>query len=484
MLSLMQNLPSKQQVEKALCEKSFYQFIKFCWPVVDSTPFDTKAWHIKLLADYFQALHEGKLFKHNLIINIPPRFGKSRVASLFPCWVWTSSQSKKFIFASYGKDLAEDSSKLARKVITSDWYQSMWNISVNFGENRQDFIANQHNGFIYSVGTGGAVTGKGGDYLIADDILKANDSSSDAERIKVNEWYEDTFSNRFNNIKTVKKIVIGQRLNNLDITGYLLDKQKNQWETVILPLEYEGKRYDSSIGLNDPRTAIGESLWPSRFGEKEIAELKDSMSELGAACQLQQRPTAKLGGYFKRDWFANRVENSDVIARYISIDSASVDSKTADYSAIVVTEITSEYKIFIRDVIRGKWQFPELIDVVTKTIKQYKWKLWGVIIENKSSGIQLIQTLTQSSEDWIAALITPYTPKESKEQRAVTPSFICEKGYVIFPPHTEQYPFLVEFEKEFFDFPNNAHDDMVDAFDMVCLYLAPQIIDAMREQKG
>jgi hypothetical protein len=49
----------------------------------------------------------------------------------------------------------------------------------------------------------------------------------------------------------------------------------------------------------------GESLWKSRYPEEVLKRWAGSMTSHAAAGQLQQRPTAREGGLFKREWFAN-----------------------------------------------------------------------------------------------------------------------------------------------------------------------------------
>jgi hypothetical protein len=52
----------------------------------------------------------------------------------------------------------------------------------------------------------------------------------------------------------------------------------------------------------------GESLWKSRFPEEVLKRWAGSMTSHAAAGQLQQRPTAREGGLFKREWFSNPVK--------------------------------------------------------------------------------------------------------------------------------------------------------------------------------
>jgi len=477
----MQKFINPETLNKIKAENNFYEFIKQAWPIVDPACFDESAWHLKLLADYFQALSEDKIPTNNLLINIPPRFGKSRVADLFVPWIWIKNPEKKFIYGSYGKELACDATKLIRTVINSSWYQERWPLRLT--ENRQDYIANYRRGNCYAVGTGGAVTGKGASYLIADDLVKVQQANSDTEIKSANDWYDDTFSNRFDNIKTIKKVVIGQRIRNDDIAGHLLEKNPNGWEHIVLPLEYDGTRYTSSIGLDDPRTEIGQSLWPNRFGAKEIEKVKGDHTELGYATEFMQRTTTIQGCIFKKDWFINRIDNTDIVARFISCDTAQSVKSSADPNAIIVGEIRSDYRLFIRDVSCKRLEFPQLQAEVERLSSMYKYKLKKILIESKSSGISLQQSITQSSPDWMGNLIFPVNPVGDKVQRFYQASMWCEKGTVLLPPPNENFSWLFDFESEFFSVPQSRHDDMSDALSQLILFVEPYLAEALRAYK-
>jgi hypothetical protein len=108
-------------------------------------------------------------------------------------------------------------------------------------------------------------------------------------------------SARINDPKTSAMVVVMQRCHQRDLSGHLLEK--GNFEHLCLPAEYEGPGRVTSIGFFDPRTKVGELLWPERYGPQEIADLKMSLGSYAAAGQLQQRSSPAGGGIFKRHWF-------------------------------------------------------------------------------------------------------------------------------------------------------------------------------------
>lgn len=481
MSDLLPKLPTQKQVEQELCKRSLHEFVIHAWKIVEPETVFKDNWHIEAICNYLEATLRGDF--RNLIINIPPRHMKSLLVNVFfPAWVWTFAPSKKFLFASYGEDLAIRDSQKCRDLIQSNWYQNRWELPLKSDQNRKDRFTNVKEGYRISVGVGGSATGEGGDFIIVDDPLKAQDANSDASRNFVNSWYDNTISTRLNNPSTGVKILIMQRLHEDDLTGHLLKKGK--WELLCLPAEYEGERFISSLGFKDPRKSQNELLWKEQFDEAAIEDLKSQLSELGVAGQLQQRPTPVAGNIFKKDWFYSRYLNTSVVGRWISWDTALSVSEEAARSSCVVAELTEDYRLFIREVYYDKLDFPALEAKVKEYAKKYRYELRGVIIESKASGISILQTLAQSADPWLAELLVPFTPTVDKITRAFNASLWCEKGCVMLPPPAEEFPWLFNFEEEIFSFPNSKYKDSTDAFNQVVLYLENYLSEGYRTRIG
>jgi hypothetical protein len=87
-------------LDRLLAERSFAEFVDQAWPVLEPSTTFMSNWHIDLLAEYLEAVADGEITR--LIINVPPRSGKSLLATIFfPCWVWLRNPAERFMFASY-----------------------------------------------------------------------------------------------------------------------------------------------------------------------------------------------------------------------------------------------------------------------------------------------------------------------------------------------------------------------------------------------
>jgi predicted phage terminase large subunit-like protein len=456
-------------IEAELGKRSFYKFVEMCWSIVEpETPWKP-GFHIKLMCDYAQACFEGKV--RNLIVNVPLRHAKSLIFCVFfPAWCWTLKPYKKFLYSSYAQDLAIKHSIQCRDLILSDFYQSHWPLQLSKDQNQKEQFKNVKGGFRFCYGSGGQVTGNGGNFLICDDPLKPSDINSENIREGVNDWYDSSFSNRLVDPSTAVRIVLMQRLHNSDLTGHLLEKKTIKWEQLVLPARYEGKRYTSSIGIEDPRIIEGEPLWPEVYGEKELSELSGNMSELQISGQLQQRPSTIKGNIFKRDYFNYRFTTvPTILARYQSWDTASsVNTNKSAYSACVTGELDNEYKLHIIDVYRDRLEFTDLNEKAEELAEKWKYKLKKIIIEEKSTGQSLIYALKKSSKKWMNNLIQPYSPIMDKDSRCFQNALWCSLGMIVLPDYRE---WLFDFEEELFNIGQTKYRDQTDAFNQLVIYL-------------
>jgi len=480
----LQNLPTRTQITRSICKESFYEFFKRAWDAIETDEY-LDGWYIKTECDYAQSIYEGKI--KDLIINQPPRTLKSTIFSVaFPAWVLAKNPKKKFMCASYAATLAYDIHNKCRKLINSDWYQELFP-EVKVTIDRQDYFETSAGGYRFAVGVDGGSTGRGCDVFIGDDLLKPTDSFSDQVREKTNRWFDETITTRRNSIKTGARIIVCQRLHENDIVGYIESKDGKPWEKLILPMEYDGIRFVSSIGFVDPRKEMGESLHPERFNKDDIEQLKIDLGSFAIAGQLQQRPVAIEGSIVKEDWLSQRIENTDIRYRFISFDTAGTANKNSAYSCAVVGELTSDYRLFIREVWREKVEFWELCKVIEGLARKYKYGLEAIYIENKSSGTQAVQNLKMTSEDWINDLIVPVNVPagDGKEARARAATIFIEQGCILLPTNDAvSYPWLLPFLDEITKFPATKYKDQMDAFSQLINQLDSSLTEGLKFRGG
>jgi predicted phage terminase large subunit-like protein len=473
-------------LETSVFTDSFYQFMRYAWNEVEPETVYEDNWHIQAICEYLQVLYNGKIVSRNLMMNIPSGHMKSLLTNVFfPAWVWTKKPNTKFLCYSYSTDLTVRDSMKCRNLIGSEWYQQHFNVQIDPKHDLKDAFNTTKGGMRACFGMTSSLGGWRGDYLIIDDPLEMSKSDSKAERDKVNNSYDSAISSRASNPKTVCKVIIMQRLHEEDLCGHVLEKAET-WEQLVLPAEYDGERFVSSIGFTDPRKEMGELLWNNRFGQQYVLFQKSNLGTRGTAGQLQQRPAPLSGNIFKKDWF-ERWDNPRIAGYYISADTASSLSDSAAKSAIMVGGVTEDYRLIPISLWSDKVAFPQLCDKVIEIAQSISEdKLFDIVIEGKANGIAAVQTLQQTAPDWIARRIITFNPPASlsKEERAGVASKWCENHSVGLPPISNGGGWLFDFEQSLFTFPNGKYKDEVDTFVQLILYLENILSDGLHSRMG
>ena len=154
-------------IEVSKAEYSLYDFFRQSWPIIEgSTPF-MDSWHIQAIAEHLEAAYERKIKK--LLINIPPRTGKTNLISVaFPAWVWIQNPEEKFMYASYAGALGLEHSLKCRRLIESDWYRTRWDSVYKLAkdQNAKGYFENNKGGYRISSSVGGTNTGRGASILV------------------------------------------------------------------------------------------------------------------------------------------------------------------------------------------------------------------------------------------------------------------------------------------------------------------------------
>lgn len=501
-------------LDRADCEESLYHFLKCAWPHFDPAPW-VDGWCLEAIAEHLQAVCDGEIKR--LIVNIPPRHGKTNIISAaFPAWVWaqsnrghTSGPGVRFLCTTYGLKLSRDGSDRCRRIIKSEWYQSLFGDRFQLRKDKDgiDEFANDKGGerIIRSVGSG--VTGIGGDIIVADDPNEASDENSELSREGVIQWWEGTMATRLNNQKKGAIVGVQQRIAEDDWTGHQLAKDADGWVHLMLPARYESDRsFVTAIGWKDPRTRDGELLWPERFGEEELTGLEKIMGKFKSAGQLQQRPEPAGGGIIKREWWKLWEEPKFPPCDFIlaSVDTAYTEKTQNDPSAMTVWGVfhhdgKSYPNMFLSEdgrpqyldrgpmmhapkvVLLHAWterlELHELVKKVAQTCQKYL--VDRLLVEAKASGISVSQELRRlySHQNWGVTLINP--GNLDKVARLYSIQHIFENEQVYAPDLDWADKVITQVGQ----FPKGKHDDLVDTTSMAMRWLRDQGMLTFSEER-
>ncbi len=298
-----------RELDRLDCEDSLAGFIRRAWHVIEPGQTYVHGWHIDAIAEHLEAITAGQITR--LLINIPPGTMKSLCVGVFwPAWEWgpKGKSSTRVLATSHSLPLAVRDNLKARRLIQSEWFQSLWGdkVTLTGDQNAKTKFENTATGFRDAMAFK-SLTGSRGDRVIIDDPLSVNSAGSEAEREGVNQDFLEAVPTRLNNPDRSAIVVVMQRLHERDVSGVILSKNLG-YEHLMLPMEFEPeRRCRTSIGFADPRTTDGDLLFPARFPREVVERDKIPMGSYAVAGQFQQRPVPREGGLFKREWFSSRI---------------------------------------------------------------------------------------------------------------------------------------------------------------------------------
>lgn len=417
--------------------------------------------HIKLLDRILVEAAYRK--KKRIIINMPPRHGKSELISkYFPFWYLGNFPTHRIILCSYEATFAAAWGRKVRDLIDSDGYDT-FGIRLADGSSAIQNFTLEAGGSMNTAGAGGAITGKGADILIIDDPVK-NDSEANSPTIRNNVW--DWFlSTAFTRIEPDGVIIIVMtRWNEDDLCGRLEKDFSGDWFTLKLPAIAE---------LDDPIGRLpGEALWQERFSQQNLLSIKQQIGSYWFSSLYQQSPSPASGAVFLRKHFKYfRIESGNYLTLeserkvfsqndctiYATVDLAISSGEKSDFTVVMVFAVSPQKDIFVFDIFRERLEATKHLEMIRNISAKYKCNLIGI----ESVQYQAV-LLKQARNEGIA--VKELKADKDKFTRALPIAALLEAGKVYFLVNAH---WLGDFEKELLTFPNGKHDDQVDAFSYI-----------------
>nr|DAP77993.1 MAG TPA: Terminase [Caudoviricetes sp.] len=264
-------------VKKA--RRDFWSFCCLLYPEFykESRPY------LKDLCQTLQAFYDGSIDKQILIINMPPRHGKTFTARLFVLWMFGQDPRTKIITGSYNQILSGLFAQQTRDGILTEnenvkqkYFSDIFpNTTIKQGDAAKGFWSlngSEEKNYL-ATSPGGTSTGIGANYIIVDDIIKNNEeASNELVKDKHWEWYNNTLVQRMERPR--KQILIMTRWASDDLVGRTLEKKADKCHLIT----YKAVQDDGSMLCDEIMTK---------------AEYEDVISEMGediASANYQQEP--------------------------------------------------------------------------------------------------------------------------------------------------------------------------------------------------
>lgn len=427
-------------IRRALARKNLADYATLMYPTYKTPP------HIMLIANALERVERGECKR--LMIFTAPRHGKSMLTSeFFPAWFLGRNPQKYLIHTSYSQDLVDDFGRKIRNQLQDPMFKGIFPDCVLASDSASISKFNTtKSGVYYGAGVGGAITGRGAHIMLIDDPLKGREEAdSEVIRAKLKNWYRSVAYTRLMPEGAV--VIIQTRWHQEDLAGWQLkDHADEGWEVIELPAE---AKYDDVLGRKP-----GEPLWPESYPAESLAKIKKQLGAREWSALYQQEPLPDDGAIFNIEWF-NRYEDLPGSPDFVihSWDTAAKDSDIHDPSSCTVWNVYGG-KAYLVDRVNIRVQFPDLVRAVQNLARRDKPN-W-VLIEDKSSGQQLLQTLRVETQLPCIGIV----PKDSKVIRAQGVTGFIEAGRVYLPASA---PWIPDYLAQLANFPQSRHDDDVDS---------------------
>jgi len=270
-----------------LSKRSFWEYCKFTSP-----DFYTEERHfLKDLAEKLQWFID-EASEQIMVVNMPPRHGKSRTSTKFVQWLFGKYGSDiKVMTGSYNETLSGTFAKQVRDCIAEQKtagvtvYNDIFpNTKIKYGEaaaQKWALEGSQQANYLATSPTGTA-TGFGCNIMIIDDVIKNAEEAYNANTLeKLRSWFTDTMLSRTEN--GFKLIVIMTRWSNDDLAGFILANYQN-----VVHVNYKAVQDDGSM------------LCPEILSRKDF-ELKTlNMNKDIVAANYQQEPIDVKGRLYTK----------------------------------------------------------------------------------------------------------------------------------------------------------------------------------------
>ena len=284
-----------------------------------------------------------------MVVNEPPRHGKSRTAGLLVEWVLGNDQKQKIMTGSYNETLSTMFSKNVRndiqeekadenRIVFSDIFPG---VSIKRGDGAMNLwsLEGGYNNYLATSPTGTA-TGFGATLLIIDDLIKnAEEANNELIKEKHWTWFTDTMLSRLE--EGGKIIIIMTRWASDDLAGRALEHFKEAGAKI---------RHISMKALQDDGTMLCSEVLSRKSYEAKIKAMGADI----ASANYQQEPIDLKGRlYTSFKTYSGELPQFKEIRNYT--DTADTGG---DYLCSINYGVTFANEAYVLDVLytRSRWR--------------------------------------------------------------------------------------------------------------------------------
>jgi len=284
-----------------------------------------------------------------------------------------------------------------------------------------------------ATGLMGPITGGRSDLIICDDIIDEENVRTPLQLEKVNTWFNKVL------IPTLYPwggiIVIGTRWSYADIYAELLQKWPSDMKQAI--------------------AKQGKALWPEYWSLDKLENRRNEIGTIFFNCQYQNDPTGMEGDLLKSEWLHSWEQQPINLPKFAGVDAALGEGDLCGIATECYDSRTNQ--AYLEDVWAKRISFPNFLEKLKQLHALHQYS--KIFIESNAFQKVLIYV-----NELRGLPIVPTVTVHDKEQRFIAMSSHFEAKRVLVNPLLDRKS---EFWLEWVQFPRGAHDDGLDAVEIV-----------------
>lgn len=446
----MQNLPQRLQALEAEIQRRLKAQTSLAAFIDYRQAGYRPAAHHRFLIEKLEAVERGEI--QRLMVCMPPGSAKSTYSSVeFPAWFLGRNPKLSVIAASHTQELAERFGRRVRNIVASEECSRVFGVGVADDSSSAGRWDTDKGGEYFAAGVGGSITGRRADLAVIDDPVKSReDADSERSREKAWDWYTNDLLTRLK--PGARQIVVMTRWHEDDLGGRILERERDRWELIELPME---AMPGDPLGRKP-----GERLWAEWFTDDMLAVAKMDTRAWNAL--YQQQPASDDGDYFRREWLADYEAVPPLLHVYGASDYAVTDGG-GDYTEHGVFGLDPMGNVYVLDWWRGQTASDVWIEKLCDLIAKHKPLCWfgesGPI--RKAIEPFLLRRMNERRTlcrlEWAASI-------SDKPTRARSIQALASMGKLFWPRSAE---WKADVQGQMLRFPAGKHDDAVDVLSLI-----------------
>ena len=383
-----------------------------------------------------------------LVVNMPPRHGKSRTMSLFSAWLFGRDPSMKIMTGSYNERLAVQFAKAVRNTIATQkadeditvFSDVFPDTKIAYGEAsmNQWALDGSFQNYLATSPTGTA-TGFGAKLIIIDDLIKNSYEAMNDNALESHyDWFTNTMLSRLE--KGGKVIVVMTRWSSKDLAGRILEQ---------MPKDGYKLRHINMKAYNNGHMLCDEILDVDAY-----ERLKKTLRPEIASANYQQKPIDLEGGLYSK--FNTYTESPPFIKVWNYTDTADTGN---DYHTSIVFGETHNHQAYILDVIHTQDGMEITEKLEAQQLDNYNVNVARIESNNGGEGFmrQVKRLVTGQT------VFKSFHQSKNKEARIYSNSAWVQENVFYPVDWANRWPSYFEAMKTYQAKGKNKHDDAPDA---------------------